>query len=248
MKKSVQCLLAVVTVLACCGSASADQVGVFGDRYDLNVINSFYNSLPGHSSAILGNLDNLSGIGLLWAVQPADSYSATELSQMSDFIADGGRIAFMGEHGLYAPDENNRIGQALAYFGSGISIINNWPDGGYHDATRNNGQIFDHSLTAGVDTYNYACFAELNLTGNAQALMVGTDHSQVMMGYENIGAGSIFLITDQNVWDNVYSASYDNAQMFENLLTAATTPVPLPAGVLLGLLGLATARWKLRKH
>ncbi len=233
-------------------TASAGTVGVWGERFNLSIINNFYDGLTGHSSSILTDLSDLSSVDLLWAVQPDNGYTATELGQMADFMSGGGRIAFMGEHGDYAPSENNRINAALASFGSDMSIINNRPDGGFHNATRLNGQILDHALTIGVDTYNYACFAELSITtgGNAVSLMLGTDHSQTMMAYENIGAGSIFLITDQNVWDNVYLSSNDNAVMFENLLVGRTQPVPEPTTMALfglGLLSLAGLSRKSRK-
>jgi len=66
------------------------------------------------------------------------------------------------------------------------------------------------------------------LGGTAEALMVGTDHSQIMMAYQAVGAGSIFLITDQNVWDNVYRSDNDNKVMFENLLSATVPGVTPP--------------------
>jgi hypothetical protein len=69
-----------------------------------------------------------------------------------------------------------------------------------------------------------------------------------MMAYQNIGPGSIFLITDQNVWDNApsnWGGTFDNGRMFENLLEASTVVVPEPgtlAMLALGLLGFAASR------
>jgi hypothetical protein len=97
--------------------SSAATGAVFGDRFDLNVINNFYNSLPGTTSSILSgplNSNDLSRVNLLWAVQPAASYTAAEITTMSSFLSGGGRIAFMGEHGTFAPDENNRITAAIS--------------------------------------------------------------------------------------------------------------------------------------
>lgn len=223
----------------------AADVAVWGERFSLSVINNFYNGLPDTTSTILtGTLDtnDLSSFELLWAVQPADSYTPAEIAKMASFLAGGGRIAFMGEHGGYAPNENARIAAAIALLGGHITINVDYPDSGYHNATVANGQILSHDLTENVNTYNYACFASLNLSGPAEALMLGSDLVAVMMAYENIGSGSIFLITDQNVWDNVYNyTGNDNAVMFENLLLADTgaPPVPEPGTFVLLVFGLA---------
>jgi hypothetical protein len=129
----------------------------------------------------------------------AASYTAAEITTMSSFLSGGGRIAFMGEHGTFAPDENNRITAAISLLGGNISIVNALVDPGFHDATVGNGRILGHPLTTGVNTYNYAALAPLTLGGTAQTLMLGIDLTSIMMGYQNIGPGSIFVITDQNV-------------------------------------------------
>ncbi len=237
--------LTLTGVLAASACARAGSVAVVGERFDLNIIAGFYNSLPGDTAKVISSIDgaSLAGVDLLWAVQPSDAYTPTELSAMDAFIDGGGRIAFMGEHGLFAPSENNRISTAISALGGHISIINLAPDAGFHDATVANGQILPHSLTTGVYTYNYACFAPLlSVWGSAEKLMLGSNLSDVMMGYENIGPGSIFVITDQNVWDNVYNvSSNDNGRMFENLLEASTGAPPVPdAGATFGLFALAS--------
>ncbi len=116
--------------------------------------------------------------------------------------------------------------------GETVQIVNDTVDPGFRDATVGSGQILANALTAGVNTYNYAAFAQLTVTGTAQSLMLGSDLVSVMMAYQNIGPGSIFLITDQNVWDNVGQVgSNDNHQMFENLLQARTGAPPPPGEV-----------------
>lgn len=224
---------AALSALAMAASAQAGTVVVSGDRYNLNVINNFYNSYGGNTSSIAGSSiagADLSHVDLLWAVQPNHDYSAGELSTMASYLSQGGRIAFMGEHGGFAPQENNRISAALAALGSTISIVNDVIDSGFHTASVADGQILSNPLTAGVNTYEYAAFAHLNISGTAQALMLGSDLGTVMMAYQNIGAGSVFLITDQNVWDNAGSLwpGFDNEVMFQNLVTARTGAPPPP--------------------
>lgn len=242
--------------LAIMGSsaANADVVTVWGEElggFSQSSINNFYNGLAGHSSSIAtGTLDtvNLTGVRLLWATQPADAYTGAEISAMSSFLAGGGRIAFMGEHGTFGAAQNTRINSALTALGSTISINNFLLDSGFRSASVGDGQILSHALTAGVNTYEYAAFAPLTISGTAEALMLGEDNflgnPSIMMAYQNIGPGSIFLITDQNVWDNGPGwGGFDNEVMFENLLSGDTgaPPVGVPEPATLALLGLGLA-------
>ena len=161
MKKMLKGLILALGILGAT-VANAGVVNVWGERYNLSVINNFYNGLAGHSSAIVtGQLDtiNLAGVNLLWAVQPGDAYTSGELTTMSNFLAGGGRIAFMGEHGSFAPAENTRINAALTALGSTISINNVILDSGFRTASVGDGQILSHALTTGVNTYQYAAFA-----------------------------------------------------------------------------------------
>ena len=237
-------MLAFALALAGSATAQAGVVTVWGEElsgFSKTTINDFYNGLAGHSSSIAtGTLDtvSLTGVNLLWATQPADDYTAAELTAMSNFLAGGGRIAFMGEHGSFAPAQNVRINAALAFLGSTITINNVILDAGFRSASVGDGQILAHPLTTGVTTYQYAAFAPLTVSGTAQALMLGEENylgnPSVMMAFQNIGPGSIFLITDQNVWDNspTWTGGFNNATMFENLLTGTTgAPPPPPVGV-----------------
>lgn len=217
-------------------AANAGTVLVYGNRYDLNNINTFYNTYGGHTSTIAPSLTSasLTGVNLLWAVQPASAYTPGELTTMANFLSGGGRIAFMGEHGSFLPDENLRINAALTALGASIQIINNLADSGFRSASVGDGQILAHPLTTGVNTYQYAAFAPLTVSGSAQVLMRGEENpNDIMMAYQNIGAGSIFLITDQNVWDNRSTlwGAFDNETMFDNLVQGITGAPPVSGAV-----------------
>lgn len=227
-------------------SASAGVAAVWSDWYSPSGINNFYNSLSGDSSSIVSgelNTINLSGVNLLWAIQPANAYTTAELNTMATFLNGGGRIAFMGEHGTYAPAQNNYINAALSFLGATIQINNLIHDSGWRSASVGDGQILANPLTTGVNSYHYAAYAPLTISGTAQALMIGEDQPSVMMAYQNIGPGSIFLITDQNVWDDAATGwpGYNNGRMFENLLVGDTGAPPVngvPEPVSLALVGL----------
>ncbi len=224
--------------LALGGGASASEILVLGDDGGCcgssipSNVHNFYNGLAGHTSTLGSSVVTaaaLSGIELLWAVQPSNAYTPTEILAMSAYLSTGGRIAFMGEHGGsgFAVPENNLINATLAALGSAMSIQNaNVQDGGSQIALRANGEILTHDLTAGVDAYHYAAFAPI--LGAPEILMYGHNLTSVMMGFENIGAGSIFLITDQNVFDSGRLNAGDNRRMFENLLLADTGAPPPP--------------------
>jgi PEP-CTERM motif len=245
-------LLLLVTASLLVSRSQAGVVDVWGESpfgVSLTSIRNLYAGAGHTSTVVTGQLDtiNLTGVNLLWAIQPGDAYTPLEIATMQNYLNGGGRIAFMGEHGAIAPNENARINAALAALGASIVINNDFPDAGFRSASVADGQILANPLTAGVNTYEYACFASLTLSGTAQALMRGEDNpSQVMMAFQVVGNGSIFLITDQNVWDHAPNwGSFDNARMFENLVSANVPGLPpinggaVPEPSTYGLLGAA---------
>ncbi|MFK7912806.1 MAG: PEP-CTERM sorting domain-containing protein [Pseudomonadales bacterium] len=260
MLKKIVAPVVVGALMSFSANVSAGVVGVFGDGpYGVGPgqINNFYDGLVDHSSSVLGEISDasLSGLDLLWANQPVNGYTGSQLGAMVNYIGNGGRIAFMGEHGQLAPTVNNNINDALEALGAGVRIQNNILDPGFRTASVADGQIQDNPLTEGVETYRYAAYAELIPGLNTQALMLGEDDpTSVMMAFENVGFGSIFLITDQNVWDSNVHPGFGNARMFENLIEGDTgappidpPPVGVPAPAPIGLLLLGMGALALRR-
>jgi hypothetical protein len=232
--------------------ANAGTVAVFGSSpfgFDLSEISNFYIS-NGNTASVIGTLDSttLAGVNLLWAFQ-RPSYTAGEITAMQTFLASGGRITFVGEHGgetLFADIENNAINSALGSLGSTMSIIDDIRDSFFHNALRSSGQILNQPLTTGVNTFNYAAFAPLNVGAHGAPLILGTDFVSVMMSYETVGNGTIFLVADQNGWDNIAEAN-DNDVMFLNFLNAPVPPssgVPEPSTFVIVASGLAFVLFK----
>ncbi|MDX2464747.1 MAG: hypothetical protein QNK31_09595, partial [Porticoccus sp.] len=150
--KIKQLFLGLIVTVTVSSYAQAGLVTVWGETisgsFSLSNVNSFYDDLADHSSSIAtGTLDtvDLSSTNLLWATQPADDYTGAELNAMGNYLLGGGRIAFMGEHGSYSPNQNNRINTALDFLGSTISINNTILDAFDRSASVADGQILDHA-------------------------------------------------------------------------------------------------------
>lgn len=178
---------------------------------------AFYNAHGQRNSA-----HALDGTELLWSVLPAAHLSASEIDGMGIFLASGGCVAFVGEQGRHRYRENNRINVAIAALGGSMRIVNRLLDPGFRIATAD-GPIRSHPLTNGINIFRYAAFAPI-LPGNTSVIMTGeqpANPSAVFMAAESVGGGRIFLVIDQNVWDEVRDfKNNDNGKLFLNLITA----------------------------
>lgn len=236
------------------GTASAGTVLVKSDQFPATSVNNFYNSYGGNHSTITTQAVssiNFAGVDLFWSIQPRNGYSAADLLAMSNYLAGGGRIAFMGEHGAFTPTQNNNINTALMALGATMVIRNTVLDGGYQTASKANGQIFDTPIMAGVNSLEYAAFAPITLWGSAQALVEGKDLSSVLMAYQGIGAGGIFVVTDQNIWDNSATlwANHDNETLLSRMVSGqVTAPVPEPATWAMMIAGFGAVGYALRRR
>jgi PEP-CTERM motif len=150
-------------------------------------VNDFYNSQGGVSStlfsgAVTGAL--LSGVDLLYSALPDDSFSASELAALSDFLDGGGTIFFAGDNPGFAPLPNARINDALVALGSGMRILDVGLDIGDHDAQPY--QILPDPFTAGVATFNYGGVSQ---TSGGTTLFTGLGESP-FLAYEQTNGGT----------------------------------------------------------
>ncbi len=126
-------------------------------------INNFYNGLGGVTSNLISGpvtAADLSGVNLFFAPMPADAFTASEITDLGNFLAGGSSVFFLGEWSGYS-SENSRINSALLALGSGLSIV---PltvfDTGFHTATGS--QIATDPFTAGVSTFTYAAPSQVS--------------------------------------------------------------------------------------
>jgi hypothetical protein len=126
-------------------------------------VNDFYNSQAGVSStlfsgAVTGAL--LSGVDLFFSPLPEDSFTASELDALGDYLEGGGTIFFAGDNPGFAPDPNARINDALTALGSGMLILDVALDIGDQHALPS--QILLDPFTTGVTTFNYGGMSEIS--------------------------------------------------------------------------------------
>jgi hypothetical protein len=221
--------LTIAAMLFFTAATSAAHVRVHGpaerDLLELRAsVASFYRA-HGHVASEIDEISSytLNGTKLLWSMLPAAHLSARAIDGMAMLLARGGSVAFVGEQGRYRYRENNRINIAIAALGGSMRIVNRLLDPAFRTATTADGQIRSHPLTNGINVFRYAAFAPI-LPGNASVIMTGEQSpnpSSVFMAAESVGGGRIFLVTDQNVWDEVRDfKNNDNGKLFLNLITA----------------------------
>ncbi|MBN1844532.1 MAG: hypothetical protein JW810_02535 [Sedimentisphaerales bacterium] len=250
IRRSLPLVAVMVLLLAAPGYASVVKIlsSPIGDALGNSIMNDFYNAQSGVTSSMFSGpvtTANLAGVDLFIVNNPGSSFVASEISAMAGFLAGGNRVLFLGENSNF-PNENNRISAAIAALGGSMSISNTLFDSGYHVATKTNGQILDHALTAGVNSLEYAAPSGIGGVAGGERLFLSSDLSQVWGGHELIGGGSIVLVADANLTRDLspsYSY-YDNDVFFNNMLT----PIPAPGAILLGSIGMGFVGWLRRRR
>lgn len=256
MKSGISVARGVIATFAftLAGVANAGTVVVKSDLFSAATVNDFYNAYGGNRSTIttqaVSSID-FKGVDLFWSIQPSNGYSAADLLAMSNYLAGGGRIAFLGENGGTAAKQNANINAALTALGATMLIGSGTVDSGTQTASKVSGQIKDMSLTAGVKNFQYGAFAPIFLWDSAQAIVQGKNLSSALMAYQGIGGGGIFVVTDQNIWDGSRTlwSNHDNEMLLGRMAAAqVTAPVPESATWAMMIAGFGAIGYVLRRR
>lgn len=130
-----------------------------------DTINTFYNTLPGVTSTKTASpitAANLAGVNLVVALSPNLGFTASETAALSGYLASGGTLFLMGDNDSF-PAENANVNNLLIGLGSGLRIVEDTIDAGFHNAI-----VLANPLTAGVGALEYA--ATSRVTGGTALL------------------------------------------------------------------------------
>ena len=154
--------------------------------------------------------------------------TSEELSNISDFMATGRRVVFIGEHGSWS-DWNN---QMLNIFGSQQS--SGWPTGSLDT-------VADHDLTVGVSAIHI---------GTGYATLTPRGLQLFEKNVATVWDGNVVTLLDSNILDDNNLPLEDNDRFARNLANWISQdvnhPVPEPTTIvvwsLLGVVGMTITR------
>ena len=150
-----------------------------------DAINAHYNGLGGVTST----LDTsgaaitsaaLAGVDLLISVVPSNSYTASEISVLSSFLAGSGSVLFTSDNSPTFDIESGRINAALAALGSSMSLGNQSIDSGVFFTTTN---IAADPFNVGVTSFTY--IATTVVSGGTSLIRTVTG-AQTFVAYESV--------------------------------------------------------------
>lgn len=155
----------------------------------------------------------------------------TQPEGMQALLERGGNIFFIGENTSFFGGQNASINNALEVLGSSMRLTHPSFDAGAHLSTRAAGRIIDHPLTAGVDVIEYSAPSTISGALRENELIFGDDGEGPLFAYEDVGNGTIFLLSDSNVIESFGVGGYltpdiDNDQLLLNILEASRNVVP----------------------
>ncbi len=214
---------------------SSTLAGSIADGDGDDDLNTFYQNEGFSSSIITGTISDpeLSNVDLFVAMLPNDGFGTSEITALTNYLATGGRILFMGEQNSFAPTENNFINGALSDLGSSMLLGASSIDSGFNDTSA--GQILPHPFNSSVNLVNYGNVNSISGIPPGNELFLAKDLSTPWGGVELVGNGTMIVLADTNMISHIEdTAGNDNHLFFTNI-------VPEPNGAFVIGLGAAVA-------
>ena len=147
--------------------------------------------------------DDMNGIGLLILYYPLIALNDRDISLMREFLAGGGRIVMMGEHGGYSPIENNILSEAAEKLGATFRIENENISKGCRIAKGSAGMP-ENALTQDVkEGLYYNVVAPISYSGSAEPVLLVD--GKAWMVDQAADKGRITAIGDINCLDPMSS-------------------------------------------
>ncbi|TFG02891.1 MAG: hypothetical protein EU542_03885 [Promethearchaeota archaeon] len=170
-----------------------------------------------------GNLttSNLAPYDVLILCFTAYNYSSSEISAVTNWVANGGGLFIIADQHDYLPAKDIALNELMSNFDISINITN--------DGTNTVTEVFEHPINEGVSQITALAPGLVNVDGNAFPIL-GNDLVNIIVGGEEYGNGRIILNADLATLRDSSISGNDNLQFGINLinwLTASTAEILL---------------------
>ena len=145
---------------------------------------------------------------LVFLVLPDADFTVTQVTEVEDFLADGGLLVTVADNDNY-DDEADRLNALLAQLG-----LSSFHDDGMYDVTcpREATAVGSNPLVDGVGIVNIAASSDLVVAGSGEALLTGQS-GQNVAAYE----GGVVLCSDTAVFSDWCLNEAGNYTLWENM-------------------------------
>lgn len=170
-----------------------------------------------------GNLttSNLAPYDVLILCFTAYNYSSSEISVVTNWVANGGGLFIIADQHDYLPAKDIALNELMSNFDISINITD--------DGTNTVTEVFEHPINEGVSQITALAPGLVNVGGNAFPIL-GNDVDNIIVGGEEYGEGRIVLNADLATVRDSSMDDNNNLQFGINLinwLTASTADILL---------------------
>jgi len=203
----------------------------------LSYLSTFYNNETGMTATNISTRfdGTVPNYDLIVVFQPTSAMTDNEMTSLTSFVNNGGRVFFIGEHNGYAPTENANISDAISRLGGAITVLGgSYNENAFDDGTVGLRNINNSPLMAGVTSFQTAYWAQLQINADiSQAVLVSENSSgvdnRITLADQAVGKGRVTLIADQNWLDDLYRIA-GNETFLRNLAINSVQNVAVVSG------------------